>query len=204
MNKIKFENNIISPSKVVCIGRNYIEHIKELDNKIPKNMVIFNKPNTAITNELYFINQNTRFECEICFLINNSKIAGVGAGLDITKADIQKDLKQQGLPWERAKSFDKSAVFGNFVKINKSINNIKMELFVNDKLTQMAKYDKMIYKPQQILDECKSFMSLNDGDIIMSGTPKGVGGYNIGDIFVAKIYDNNSLIIETKWIAKKS
>ncbi len=167
-------------------------------------MVIFNKPNTAITNELYFINQNTRFECEICFLINNSKIAGVGAGLDITKADIQKDLKQQGLPWERAKSFDKSAVFGNFVKINKSINNIKMELFVNDKLTQMAKYDKMIYKPQQILDECKSFMSLNDGDIIMSGTPKGVGGYNIGDIFVAKIYDNNSLIIETKWIAKKS
>ncbi len=183
----------------MCIGRNYVEHIRELNNDTPKEMVIFNKPNSAITDKLYFISNDTRFECEICFLIQNNKIAGVGLGLDLTKADMQNSLKAQGLPWERAKAFDKSAVFSDFVNLDHDIDRLSMKLYINDKLTQQASTDMMIHKPSSILDECQSFMSLNYGDIIMSGTPKGVGGYDIGDIFVAKLYRRDVLIVQSKW-----
>ncbi len=162
-------------------------------------MVVFNKPNSAITDRLYHISSETRYECEICFMIIDESIAGVAVGLDLTKADIQNSMKKQGLPWERAKSFDKSAVLGDFVKFDSDTTGLKMELYLNDKLRQYATYDMMIYKPQQILDECKSFMSLNNGDIIMSGTPSGVGGYDIGDVFVAKLYHDDNMIVQARW-----
>jgi len=199
MNTIIYNKECITPSKVVCIGRNYVEHIKELNNETPDTMVVFNKPNSAITNTLQYFTHDTRFEGEICFLIKDKKISGIGFGLDLTKANIQNKIKEKGWPWERAKAFDGSAVFGEFVKFDGKITDLKLELYINDTLIQYATYDLMIYKPAQMLEEIQTFMSFEDGDIIMSGTPKGVGTYNIGDIFVGKIYENEKLLVETTW-----
>ena len=199
MKTIKYNNENITPSKVICIGRNYVEHIKELNNETPDTMVVFNKPNSAISNKLEFISKDTRFEGEICFLIKDGKIDGVGFGLDLTKADTQSILKAKGLPWERAKAFDNSAVFGEFVSFNGDIKTLRLELFINDKLIQFANYDLMIYKPKDMIDEIQSFMTIEDGDIIMTGTPKGVANYKVGDKFIGKIFSNDTLLIESSW-----
>lgn len=199
MNQIIFNNTQITPTKVVCIGRNYVEHIEELGNETPDTMVVFNKPNSAISDTLYFINEDTRFEGEICFLIENKQISGIGFGLDLTKANIQNQLKKQGLPWERAKAFNQSAILGEFVSFKSDFSDLRMELFINDELIQFANYELMIYKPLEMLSEIESFMSLEDGDIIMSGTPKGVGNYKIGDSFIGKIYVKDSLLVESAW-----
>ena len=200
MNNIKYNNKEITPSKVVCIGRNYVEHIKELNNETPDTMVVFNKPNSAISDKLEFISEDTRFEGEICFLMKNGNIDGVGFGLDLTKADIQNKMKAKGLPWERAKAFDNSAVLGEFVSFTEDIKTLRLELFINDDLIQFANYDLMIYKPKEMIDELKTFMTLEDGDIIMSGTPKGVGNYKVGDKFVGKIFSDDKLLVESYWI----
>lgn len=201
MQKITYNNTKISPSKVICIGRNYVEHIHELGNEIPENMVVFNKPNSAITDTLHFISEDTRFEGELCFLIEDKKISGVGFGLDLTKADIQNKMKQKGLPWERAKAFDGSAVLGEFVPFNGDLTALRMELYINDMLIQFANHDLMIYKPLEMLTEIDSFMSLEDGDIIMSGTPKGVGNYKTGDRFVGRVFEHDTLLVESTWMA---
>ena len=200
MNTINYNNKKIAPSKVVCIGRNYVEHIEELNNETPDTMVVFNKPNSAVTSELKFITPDTRFEGEICFLIEDSEIAGVGFGLDLTKADIQNKIKSKGWPWERAKAFDGSAVLSDFISFDGDITELRLELFINDKLIQFANYDLMIYKPKEMINELKTFMSLENGDIVMSGTPKGVGNYIVGDIFIGKIYCKDELLIEVKWL----
>jgi len=199
MKQITFEHSKLIPSKVICIGRNYVEHIKELNNETPDSMVIFNKANSAISDELYFINADTRFEGEICFLIRNKQIEGIGFGLDLTDAKIQNKMKQKGLPWERAKSFNKSAVIGKFVTFDSNIEDIRMELYRNGHLIQEATYDLMIYKPKEMLEEINSFMSLEDGDVIMSGTPKGVGYYKLDDVFHGKIYEKDTLLVESLW-----
>ncbi len=203
MNSIIFENSEIFPSKVVCVGRNYVEHIKELGNEIPENMVLFNKPNSAIGNELFYFSDTHRFEGEISFLIKNSEIIGVGFGLDLTNKDAQEYAKQKGLPWERAKAFNNSAIFSNFIPINKNeIKDLKMELSINKKIQQYATIDLMIHKPNSILSEIKKFMKLEDNDIIMSGTPKGVGSYSIGDIFEVKLFLDNKEILNYEFTAK--
>jgi 2-keto-4-pentenoate hydratase/2-oxohepta-3-ene-1,7-dioic acid hydratase in catechol pathway len=198
--KIKYENSYVTPSKVVCIGRNYVEHIKELNNETPESMVVFNKPNSAITDILYYFNEYTRFEGEICFLIKDKKIAGIGFGLDLTKADIQKKMKEKGLPWERAKAFDKSAVFSDFVYFSGDISKLSMKLHRNNILVQEANYELMIYKPDNMLEEIESFMSLEDNDIIMSGTPKGVSTYSREDEFFGQIYCAEELLVEMKFV----
>ncbi len=200
MKTIKYNSKEVIVSKVVCIGRNYVEHIKELNNETQDTMVVFNKPNSAITDKLYFISEDTRFEGEICFLIKNGKIDGVGFGLDLTKADIQNKMKTKGLPWERAKAFDNSAVLGEFVTFDGDIKELRLELFINDELIQFANYDLMIYKPKDMIEEIKTFMTLEDGDIIMSGTPKGVGNYKLKDKFVGKIFCEDDLLVESSWI----
>lgn len=202
MKIIRYNSLSLAPSKVVCIGRNYVEHIKELNNEVPSSMVIFNKPNSTITDTLHFISPDTRFEGEICFLMIGGEICGIGFGLDLTKADIQNHLKSKGLPWERAKGFDSSAVLGDFVPFNAPLESLRMTLHINGVLTQEATYELMIYKPLEMIEEIKSFMSLEDGDIIMSGTPKGVNNYKAGDKFVGKIFSDNRLLIESKWIAQ--
>ncbi len=199
MKTVVYDKKLITPSKIVCIGRNYVEHIKELNNEMPDSMVVFNKPNSAISNDLYYFGKDTRFEGEICFLIEDNEIKGVGFGLDLTKADIQKKMKEKGLPWERAKAFDRSAIFSKFVKFDGFVQLLKMKLYLNDKLVQHASYDLMIYKPDKMLEEILSFMSLEDGDIIMSGTPKGVGNYKVGDVFIGKVYSQDKLLVESSW-----
>ena len=202
MKNIYYNNTKIIPSKVVCIGRNYVEHIEELGNEIPENMVVFNKPNSAISDALYYYSEDTRFEGEICFLIMDGQIAGVGFGLDLTHADIQNRLKTKGLPWERAKAFDGSAVLSAFVPFSGDITTLSMKLYINDSLIQVANYDLMMYKPDVMVEEIKSFMSLEDGDIIMSGTPKGVGNYRVGDIFLGQVYSAETLLVEQEWVVK--
>lgn len=199
MNLVHFNSVPLAPSKLVCIGRNYVEHIKELNNEIPSSMVIFNKPNSAITDTLRFITPDTRYEGEICFLMMDGTIAGIGFGLDLTKAELQNHLKSKGLPWERAKGFDGSAVLGNFVPLNTALESLRMTLHINGVLIQEATYELMIYKPLEIIEEIESFMRFEDGDIIMSGTPKGVATYRIGDEFVGRIYSYDSLLIESRW-----
>ncbi len=199
MKYIKYNNKTITPFKIVCIGRNYVEHIEELNNEMPDSMVIFNKPNSAISDKLYYFGKDTRFEGEICFLIENSQISGIGFGLDLTKASIQNKMKSKGLPWERAKSFDGSAVLSEFVSLNCDLTTLKLELYINDILIQFANYDLMIYKPIEMIEEIQGFMTLEDGDIIMSGTPKGVGNYSVGDIFIGIIYSNDKLLLKSKW-----
>jgi 2-keto-4-pentenoate hydratase/2-oxohepta-3-ene-1,7-dioic acid hydratase in catechol pathway len=200
-NQIIFNNEKITPSKVICMGKNYVEDIKELNDKIQEPMVLFNKPNSAITNILNFISEDTRFESEICFLIKDENIVGIGLGLDLTKGIIQKKLKKAGLPWERAKGFDGSAVFSDFVPFNGDITKLRYQLSVNDELQQEANYDLMIYKPNEILEEIKSFMTLEDGDIIMSGTPRGTTTYEECDLFRGTVYCKDDVLLEACWEA---
>ncbi|HHH19921.1 MAG TPA: FAA hydrolase family protein [Campylobacterales bacterium] len=199
MNTIIYQNQLLAPSKVVCIGRNYVEHIEELGNEIPENMVLFNKPNSAITNRLYYFSEHCRFEGEICFLIEQGKIAGVGFGLDLTHADVQKQMKEKGLPWERAKAFDDSAVLSAFVPLEEAVESLAMELTINGERVQFANYGLMMYKPEAMLEEIQTFMTLGDGDVIMSGTPKGVNSYRVGDIFVGRVYAREKLLVEQSW-----
>lgn len=203
MRTVQYKNQSYEVSKVICIGRNYVEHIEELGNEIPSSMVIFNKPNSAISDTLYYFSSSCRFEGEICFLILDGKIKGVGFGLDLTHADIQDKLKSKGLPWERAKGFDNSAVLSAFVPISEDMGSLEMKLYVNNQLVQFGSYDLMMYKPHTMLAEIQSFMTLEDYDIIMSGTPKGVGTYAIGDKFMGQIFWKGELLLEKEWIAEK-
>jgi len=202
MKTIKYNDQALKVSNVVCIGRNYVEHIEELGNEIPSSMVVFNKPNSAISNTLYYFSEHCRFEGEICFLIHDAKIDAVGFGLDLTHADVQNTLKSKGLPWERAKAFDKSAVLSEFVPLCDDISTLGMKLFINDELVQFAHYDLMMYKPDTMLSEIQSFMTLEDNDIIMSGTPKGVGTYSVGDRFVGQVFSGDTLLLEKEWIVQ--
>jgi 2-keto-4-pentenoate hydratase/2-oxohepta-3-ene-1,7-dioic acid hydratase in catechol pathway len=202
MKTIKYKNKKLEVSKVVCIGRNYVEHIEELGNEIPSSMVVFNKPNSAISDTLYYFSEQCRFEGEICFLIRNSKIEAVGFGIDLTHADVQNHLKSKGLPWERAKAFDRSAVLSEFVPLHEDISTLNMKLFINDELVQFATYDLMMYKPDTMLSEIQSFMTLEDNDIIMSGTPKGVGTYSIGNKFVGQVFSDETLLVEAIWVVQ--
>ena len=199
MQTVMCAHETYTPSKVVCIGRNYVEHIEELGNELPEQMVIFNKPNSAITDRLRYVGEACRFEGEICFLVKEGALYGVGFGLDLTKADIQNALKAKGLPWERAKAFDGSAVLSEFVPLTVSLESLRMELYVDGVLRQEADYGLMIYKPQIMLAEIAGFMSLEDGDVIMSGTPRGVGSYRAGEHFTGRILSGESLLLECHW-----
>lgn len=204
MNKVKIDGQNVIPSKVVCIGRNYVEHIKELNNEVPTSMVLFMKPNSAITDTLHAPEETPlHYEGEISFLIKNGKIYAVGFGLDLTNRIVQNDLKTKGLPWERAKAFDGAAVMSEFVSISPSeVDTLSMQLWINDKLVQEGDISLMINKPDEVIQEINSFSTLIDNDIIMSGTPKGVGSYTKGDSFIGKIFINDKEIISQTWIAE--
>ncbi len=201
MQSIQYNKQTITPSKVVCVGRNYVEHIKELNNETPDTMVLFNKPNSAITNTLRYIQEDCRFEGEICLLIKEKQIEAIGFGLDLTKAGIQNKMKEKGLPWERAKGFDGSAVLSPFVKFKGEIETIEMKLFINGRLAQHANYELMIYKPDEILKEIQTFMTLEDGDVVMTGTPKGVATYKKDDVFLAVIYVDGKIVLKEEFVA---
>ena len=202
MNKILLDNKDIYPSKVFCIGRNYTEHIAELNNETPDEMVFFIKPNSSISDSLIFPkgNNSCHYEAEISFLINDNKITAVGFGLDLTLREVQSKLKAKGLPWERAKSFDNASVFSEFKSFDGDINELSIQLFINDELKQDGNVGLMINKPYEIIKEANTFLSFEDGDILMSGTPKGVGEFNVGDKFLGKILYKDEVLIEKEFI----
>lgn len=206
MKSVKWDGKEVYPSKIVCIGRNYVDHIKELGNEIPKEPVIFLKPNSALSDVILsdVIHSGDpdaiHYEGEISFLVSSGKLAAVGFGLDLTRREVQNRLKSKGLPWERAKAFDGAAVFSEFVTINGNIDDLRLELTINDRLIQQGGCDLMINKPDAILREVKGFLSFEDGDVIMTGTPAGVGPLTAGDRFAGKIFDKDRLIVEAAWV----
>ncbi len=205
MNKVTCDGNAITPSKIVCIGRNYVDHIAELANEVPDNMVVFNKPNSAISTDLHAFHQEAiHYEGELCFLIRNGQFSAVGFGLDLTKRTLQSQLKTKGLPWERAKAFNGSALFSEFVSINREDigNALRLELIINDEVIQSGGVELMIYKPDEMLADLNDFITLIDGDIVMTGTPKGVGVINQGDTFIGRVLLNDTVIVEHTWLAK--
>jgi 2-keto-4-pentenoate hydratase/2-oxohepta-3-ene-1,7-dioic acid hydratase in catechol pathway len=184
------QRNIV-PSKIVCIGRNYVDHIHELGNEIPDDMVVFLKPNSAITRTLHsHMGEPMHYEAELCFMVNNGKFSAVGVGLDMTKRQLQGTLKQQGLPWERAKAFDGSALFSEFIPITQAMQHWCFQLTIDGALTQLGHQQWMMYQPDEIFSAISQFMSLNDGDIVMTGTPKGVGEVMANSHFVMQLWAN--------------
>ena len=200
MKTIRYNDRIVTPSKIVCVGRNYVGHIEELGNEMPENMVLFCKPNSAVSEHLRRFSPHTRFEGELCLLMGEKgEIAGIGFGFDLTHADIQERLKSKGLPWERAKAFDGSAVFSPFVDAPAEFSGIGFRLLRNGEPVQEARYDLMIHKPLAIVDEIETFMTLEPGDIVMTGTPKGVSTYRGGDRFEVEIFDRNAILLKKSW-----
>ncbi len=191
------------PSKIVCVGQNYVKHIQELGNEIPDNMVLFIKPNSSISDTLVsFQHEQIHYEGELSFLFEDGRFSAVGFGLDLTKRSLQKQLREQGLPWERAKTFDGAAVFSEFVSIKDSTALFSISLDINEKTVQSADIHQMIYKPDEILAEILTFMTLNDGDIVMTGTPSGVGTFSPGDLFTGQISENGKPIVSVSWVAE--
>ena len=200
MKAIKFKQKDIYPSKIVCIGRNYVDHIKELGNEMPTEPVIFIKPNSAIATIIQSAEKSgIHYESEITFMVKDGQLTAVGFGLDLTKRDLQSRLKSKGLPWERAKAFDGAAVFSEFVDCPADISQLRLELSINDSLIQTGGCDLMINKPDAILEETGSFLSYEAGDLIMTGTPAGVGPLRKGDVFIGSIFDGDKLLIKAEW-----
>ncbi|AZL84511.1 FAA hydrolase family protein [Aliivibrio salmonicida] len=204
MNTIRIGEKRITPSKLLCVGRNYHAHINELNNAVPEQMVVFNKPNSCISSTLSSFHQETlHYEAEICFLIENGQLSAVAVGLDLTKRELQSYLKKKGLPWERAKAFNGSALFSRFIPLDTiDINALQIELFINSMRVQCGNVSQMIYSPEAILTDLQSYTQLYDGDVIMSGTPQGVGEIHCGDIFLSRLKSGDKTLIETEWVAR--
>jgi len=203
LNTITVNGKAVTPSKIICIGRNYVEHIAELGNEVPDDMVVFTKPNSAISHTLVATQgEPIHYEGEICFIYEKGEFSAVGFGLDLTKRQLQGQLKAKGLPWERAKAFDGAAIFSDFTSINNMNENYEIQLTINDELTQKGDVSLMMYSPATILKELALFMTLEDGDIVMTGTPKGVGVIHARDKFTGSIWLNDEALLLSSWVAQ--
>ncbi|MDP5252668.1 MULTISPECIES: fumarylacetoacetate hydrolase family protein [unclassified Vibrio] len=205
MQTITCSRGELSPSKVVCVGRNYVEHIRELNNETPNEMVVFHKSNSAISAHLHsrHLDEPLHYEAELCFLVERGQFVSVAVGLDLTKRETQSRLKGKGLPWEKAKSFHASALFSRFVDLgDMPIEQLKLELLINSVRVQAGGVSEMIHKPEQILTQILAYTDLEDGDIVMTGTPKGVGVVEQGDVFLARLKNADTIITEIQWVAQ--
>ncbi|MBO9489494.1 fumarylacetoacetate hydrolase family protein [Endozoicomonas sp. G2_1] len=200
-NTINFLGRLYYPSKVVCVGRNYVEHIKELNNQVPEQPVIFIKPNSSISDVLNSFHQEPlHYEGELAFLYLEGRFAAVAFGLDLTKRALQSELKSKGLPWERAKSFNESALFSDFVSFD-DISALSLSLDVNGETRQQGGVDLMLCCPEALLTDISSFIDLVDGDIVMTGTPAGVGVVDARTYYVGKVLENDKVLIEKTWLS---
>lgn len=203
MSTITFNGREIRPGKVICIGKNYGAHISEMNSVPAENMVVFMKPATAIGTELHAtMDEPLHYEGEICLLIQQGAIAGVGFGLDLTKRETQSKLKAAGLPWERSKAFTGSALFSEFVPAPADLSQLGVELIVDNETRQAGDVSLMLYPPDVILSELKQFMVLEDFDIIMTGTPAGVGPVKAGEQFRGRVCDGEQELISGAWLAQ--
>ncbi|WP_404340966.1 fumarylacetoacetate hydrolase family protein [Pseudoalteromonas mariniglutinosa] len=200
MHTVNYAGHSIKPTKIICVGRNYAAHIAELNNETPTAMVLFFKPNSAITETLCAEHhgETLHYETELCFLVKNNRLAAVGLGLDLTKRTLQTQLKTHGLPWERAKAFDGSALFTEFVDLDER-QRYQFTLHIDDQLAQHGECNLMLYKPETILAEISQFMTLEDGDIIMTGTPAGVGEIKHGQFFTATLIGAEDVLLTHHW-----
>ena len=202
--------------KIICIGRNYVDHIEELDNKRPDSPVIFLKPETSIIHKKqpFFIPNysiNIQFEVEIIVQISrlgksispqfsHKYYNELGLGIDFTARDIQNDLKKNGLPWEKSKAFDGSALIGKWINKNEinDLNNIKFNLKKNKKIVQEGNSSKMLWNIDELISEISKYFTLKIGDIIFTGTPSGVGKVVENDVLTGSLDDKESFSIKIK------
>lgn len=189
--------------KIICIGRNYQEHAKEMGADIPKKPVFFMKPDTALLkeNKFYYpsFTQDLHYECEIVVKISKTgknideRFAHkyyneISLGIDFTARDLQSECKKNGLPWELAKSFDNSApIAEKWLDISKVTLPIHFEFLQNNVLRQISNSAEMLFSIEQIIAFVSKFITLKTGDLIYTGTPAGVGPVAIGDKLIGKI-----------------
>ena len=202
--------------KIICIGRNYAEHIKELNNNRPDSPVIFLKPDTSIIlkNQPFFIpdfSNEINYEVEIILKICKlgkhieNKYAHkyfnqIGLGIDFTARDTQNELKSNGLPWEKAKAFDGSALVGSWFDKTKfkDLRNLNFSLNKNGKSVQIGNTSQMMWNFDELISEISKYFTLKIGDIIFTGTPSGVGKVNKGDNLEGFIEGKSSFVINVK------
>jgi len=202
--------------KIIAIGRNYIEHAKELNNPVPASPVIFMKPDTAVLKDnkpFYHPNfsQEIHHEIEIVLKVAkegkhiSEKFASnyyeeIGLGIDFTARDIQQKHKEKGLPWELAKSFDNSAPISRFIPKSdiKDIYNLNFHLDINTHTIQKGNTKDLIFSFEQLIAYVSQYITLKKGDLIFTGTPHGVGKVNIGDRLAGYIEDEKLLDFEIK------
>jgi 2-keto-4-pentenoate hydratase/2-oxohepta-3-ene-1,7-dioic acid hydratase in catechol pathway len=197
-----FNKTPIQPTKIVCIGKNYAAHIEEMGGLKPDDMTVFIKPSTALSDTLHStLGETLHYETEICLLVNAGQVRGIAVGFDLTKRETQNGLKKQGLPWERAKAFDGAAVMSDFVAAPDSLDDLNLTLHVNGELRQQGHVSMMLYPPAVILSELSHFMTLRDQDVIMTGTPAGVGPVEAGSEFTACVYNGDQRLVSQTWVA---
>jgi len=202
--------------KIICIGRNYIDHANELENKIPKEPLFFLKPDTAIQpkGHPFFIpdfSNNIHYEIELVLKIckNGKNIdekfahkyyQEIGLGIDFTARDIQEECKKLGLPWEKAKGFDGSAQISNtFIDKNElNLKEINFKLKLNNKIVQNGNSKDMIFNFDYIVSFISRFYTLRTGDLIYTGTPSGVGKIKNGDRLIGYIENTKKLTVDIK------
>ncbi len=201
--------------KIICIGRNYTKHIEELENEKPENPVIFMKPDSAILlkNNPFVIpsfSEDVHYEVEVLVKINrigkhiqerfaHKYYDEIGLGIDFTARDLQSNLKSKGLPWEKAKAFDGSAVIGNFVsKEGFDLSNLNFKLLKNDSIVQNGNTASMLWKIDEIISYVSQFFTLKIGDIIFTGTPAGVGKVEPNDVLLGELEGKKSFEIRIK------
>lgn len=202
--------------KIICIGRNYTKHIEELANEKPENPVIFMKPDSAVLlkNNPFFIppfSNDIHYEVEVLVKINkvgkhiSKKFAHkyydeIGLGIDFTARDIQQHCKEKGLPWEKAKGFDGSAVLGKFINKNElpHVDDLSFELLKNDEQVQNGHTSHMLWKVDELIEYVSQFFTLKKGDVIFTGTPAGVGRVQEDDVLVGKLQGEEFLRVKVK------
>jgi 2-keto-4-pentenoate hydratase/2-oxohepta-3-ene-1,7-dioic acid hydratase in catechol pathway len=201
--------------KIICIGRNYAKHIEELANERPENPVVFLKPDSAILPKKnpFFIppfSNDIHYEVEVLVKINkvgkhiSEKFAHkyydeIGLGIDFTARDVQQECKMKGLPWEKAKAFDGSAVVGEFYpKEQFDLANLKFQLTQNEAIVQDGNTNEMLWKIDELISYVSQYFTLKKGDLIFTGTPAGVGNVSENDVLVGVIEGKEAFRIRVK------
>lgn len=202
--------------KIICIGRNYAKHIEELENERPENPVLFLKPDSAILpkNQPFFIptfSTNIHYEVEV--LVKICKVGKhiqekfahnyyeeIGLGIDFTARDIQDDCKAKGLPWEKAKAFDGSAVIGEFLPKESlgNLENMHFTLHKNEVLVQDGNTNAMLWKINELIAYVSQFFTLKKGDVLFTGTPAGVGKVSENDVLTGSLQGNELFTVKIK------
>tara|TARA_B100000941_G_scaffold148853_1_gene105549 strand:+ start:707 stop:1318 length:612 start_codon:yes stop_codon:yes gene_type:complete len=202
--------------KIICVGQNYLNHIKELNSKRNKSPILFLKPDSSIIqkNQPFFIpefSKEIHYEAEIILKFDklgkhidrkfsNKYYNQISLGIDFTARDLQEKLKKSGQPWEKAKSFDNSAVVGDWIDVNnfQDINNINFCLKLNNEIVQSSNSSNMIWKIDDLVTEVSNYFTLKIGDILFTGTPEGVGKVSIGDVLDGFLEEKKVFSIKIK------